>query len=146
MVASPYVASHKPEGSIVTHFGVSVRTSMLNPPLTLIATERSVVRYRLKQDQLSSLQVMLLTNLPKGGYGGNFECKIPAEELRPNADGWCEIEIPVSRFKPADHRRDIQERYPAAVGHILTGILISSFQKDTKLTVARFELGEETSR
>ena len=146
MVSSPYVASRRSEDSIITHFGVSVRTAMLNPPLALIATDRSVVRYRLNQDQLARLQVMLLTNVSKGGYGGNFECIISAEELKPDADGWCEIEIPVSRFKPADHRRNIQERYPSPVGHILTGILISSFQKDTKLTVARFELSEESSR
>ncbi len=146
MVASPYVASRSQEDSIITHFGVSVRTAMLSPPLTLIATDRSVVRYRLKQDQIARLQVMLLTNISKGGYGGNFECVIPAEELKPDADGWCEIEIPVSRFKPADPRRNIQERYSLPVGHILTGILISSFQKDTKLTVARFELSEESSR
>ena len=146
MVSSPYVASRRSEDSIITHFGVSVRTAMLNPPLALIATDRSVVRYRLNQDQLARLQVMLLTNVSKGGYGGNFECIISAEELKPDADGWCEIEIPVSRFKPADHRRNIQERYPSPVGHILTGILISSFQRDTKLTVARFELREESSR
>ena len=146
MVASPYVASRRSEHSIITHFGVSVRTSMLNPPLTLIATDRSVVRYRLKQDQLSRLQVMLLTNNPKGSYGGNFECVIEADELKPDADGWCDVEVPVSRFKPADLRRKIQERYPTAMGHILTGILISSFQRDTKLTVARFELSEESSR
>jgi ferric-dicitrate binding protein FerR (iron transport regulator) len=146
MVSSPYVASRRSEDSIITHFGVSVRTSMLSPPLTLIATDRSVVRYRLKQDQLARLQVMLLTNVPKGSYGGNFECVIEADQLKPDADGWCDIEIPASRFKPADHRRNIQERYPSPVGHILTGILISSFQKDTKLTVARFELSEESSR
>ncbi len=146
MVASPYVASRRSEDSIITHFGVSVRTSMLSPPLTLIATDRSLVRYRLKQDKSSRLQVMLLTNVSKGGYGGNFECVIPTEELKPDLDGWCEIEIPVSRFKPADHRRNIQERYPSPVGHILTGILISSFQRDTKLTVARFELSEALSR
>jgi ferric-dicitrate binding protein FerR (iron transport regulator) len=140
MVASPYVASRSAEDSIITHFGVSVRTSMLNPPLALIATDTSIVRYRLRQDQLSRLQVMLLTNVPKGAYGGNFECVIAANELRPDADGWCDIEIPVSRFKPADLRRNIQERYPTPVGHILTAVLLSSFQKDTKLTVARFEL------
>lgn len=146
MVSSPYVASRRSEDSIITHFGVSVRTSMLNPPLALIATDRSVVRYRLKQDQLSRLQVMLLTNVPKGPYGGNFECVIEADELKPDADGWCDIKIPVSRFKPADLRRNIQERYPTPVGHILTCVLLSSFQKDTKLTVARFELSAPSTR
>lgn len=140
MVASPYVASRKSAESMITHFGVSVRTAMLNPPLTLIATDRTVVRYRFKQDQPSPLQVMLLTSVPKGYYGGNFECVIPADELKPDADGWCDIEIPVSRFAPADPRPEIRERHPSPVGNILTCVLLSSFQMDTKLTVARFEL------
>jgi ferric-dicitrate binding protein FerR (iron transport regulator) len=146
MVASPYVASRRSEDSIITHFGISLRTAMLSPPLTLIATDQSVVCYRLKQDQLSRLQVMLLTNVPKGAYGGNFECVIEADELKPDADGWCDIEVPVSRFKPADLRRHIQERYPTPVGHTLTAVLLSSFQKDTKLTVARFELSAISAR
>lgn len=146
MVASPYVAARRPEHSIITHFGISVRTAMLNPPLTLIATDRSVVRYRLKQEQPSRLLVMLLTNVPKGAYGGNFECVIGADELKPDADGWCDIEVPISRFKPVDPRRNIQEQYPTPAGHILTAVLLSSFQRDTKLTVARFELSAPSAR
>jgi hypothetical protein len=145
MVSSPYIASRKPEHSMITHFGISVRTAMLNPPLTLIATERSVVRYRLKQVQPSRLQVMLLTHVSKGSYGGNFECVIDADELKPNAEGWCEIEIPISRFKPVDPRQPIRDRHPSPVGNILTSVLLSSFQMDTKLTVARFELLAESS-
>ena len=151
MVASPYIASRRSEleskasslKPMITHFGVSVRTAMLNPPLTLGATDRSVVRYRLKQDTLSALQVMLLTNLAEGGaYGGNFECAIAADELKPDASGWCEVEIPISRFKTADHRSDVRDKFPTPVGHILTSVLLSSFKKDTQLSVAKFELSE----
>ena len=132
---------------MITHFGVSVRTGMLNPPLTLTATDTSIVRYRLKQDQPSPLQVMLLTNVPKKGYyGGNFECVVAADELKPDANGWCDIEIPISRFKPLDQRQQIRERHPSPVGNILTCVLLSSFQKDTKLTVARFELSVPSAR
>lgn len=147
MVSSPYIASRRPAENMITHFGVSVRTGMLNPPLTLTATDTSIVRYRLKQDQPSPLQVMLLTNVPKKGYyGGNFECVIAADELKPDADGWCDIEIPISRFKPVDQRQQIRERHPSPVGNILTCVLLSSFQKDTKLTVARFELSTTSAR
>ena len=38
MVASPYVAQKTKEGAVVTHFGVSVRTGYLNPPLALVVT------------------------------------------------------------------------------------------------------------
>jgi ferric-dicitrate binding protein FerR (iron transport regulator) len=143
MVASPYVAARKSTGHSITHFGISVRTAMLTPPLTLIATDRTVVRYRLRQDRSAPLQVMLLTSKTKGGYGGNFECRVPAERLQPDAQGWCELAIPVAEFLPADSRKYIREKYPSPVGNVLTSVLISSFQTDTRLTVAHFALQSE---
>lgn len=140
MVASPYVAQKTKEGTVVTHFGVSVRTSYLNPPLVLAVAEQSVIRYRLKQDTPAPLQLMLLTNQPNGGFGGNFECKIGSDELRPNADGWCELDIPLNRFKPVDRRPHVRARHPTPVGNIVASFLLSSFKRDTGLTVAEFEL------
>lgn len=140
MVASPYVAQKTREGSVVTHFGVSVRTGYLSPPLALMVTEKSVIRYRLKQDQPAPLQLMLLTNQPDGGFGGNFECKIGRDELHPDADGWCELEIPIERFKPVDRRPHVRARHPSPVGNIVASFLLSSFKRDTGLTVAQFEL------
>lgn len=140
MVASPYVAQKTKEGAVVTHFGVSVRTSYLNPPLVLAVAEQSVIRYRLKQDTPAPLQLMLLTNQPNGGFGGNFECKIGSDELRPDADGWCELDIPLNRFKPVDRRPHVRARHPTPVGNIVASFLLSSFKRDTGLTVAEFEL------
>lgn len=140
MVASPYVAQKTKEGAVVTHFGVSVRTGYLNPPLALSVAEQSVIRYRLKQDATAPLQLMLITNKPTGGFGGNFECKIGIAELRPDADGWCELEIPISRFKCVDRRPHIRARHPTPVGNIVASFLLSSFKLDTGLTVTHFEL------
>lgn len=140
MVASPYVAQKTSDGGVITHFGVSIRTAYLNPPLALVVTERSVVRYRLKQERAAPLQVMLLTGTAKGGFGGNFECKLSAAELKPDADGWCDVEIPISRFKSIDRRPHMRQRHPTAAGNIVHSFLLSSFKIDTGLTVAKFEL------
>jgi hypothetical protein len=140
ILASPYVAQKTKDGAVVSHFGVSVRTSYLSPPLALAVTEKSIIRYRLRQDDIAPLQLMLLTNQPAGGFGGNFECKIGRDELRPDADGWCDVEIPISRFQAVDHRPHLRLRHPSPVGNIVTSFLLSSFKRDTGLTVAHFEL------
>lgn len=140
MIASPYVAKKLPDGSIVTHQGVSVRTAMLERPLRLIATESSVIHYRLRVEMPASLLLMLLTNETGGGFGGNFECKIGPDELRPDADGWCEVAIPISRYRPADPRPHMRKRNVTAAGNIITSAIISTYGRDRKLAVARFEL------
>lgn len=140
MMARPYVASRKSSGDVVTHFGISVRTAQLVPSLSLMVTDKSVIRYRLKQERLAPLQVMLLTSTAKGGYSGNFECKLPANRLRPDAEGWCDVEIPISEFAPVSRRPALLQKYSTPNGNILSSVLISSFQQNTKLTVSRFEL------
>lgn len=137
IVASPYAAARKSSGNVVTHFGVSVRTAQLNPPLSLIATGTSVIRYRLKQDRPAPLQIMLLTSKLHGDYGGNFEVKIGENDLHPDRDGWCEIAIPLKAFKA------ISKKHLSPTGNILNSVLISSFQKDTQLAVSRFDLSTE---
>lgn len=140
MHASPYVAKKMPDGRIVTHHGISIRTAMLEQPLRLLATEQGVIRYRLRQQRPGDLQLMLLTNRREGGFGGNFECKIPAGELRPDADGWCEITIPISRCQPVDPRPHLRKRHPTAAGNVLTSAILSTFREDRGLEIDRFEL------
>jgi len=141
MHASPYVAKKMPDGRIVTHHGISIRTAMLEQPLRLLATEHSVIKYRLRQDQPGALQLMLLTGRKEGGFGGNFECKISAEELRPSADGWCEIAIPITRYEPVDPRPQSRKRHLTVEGNIITSAIISTFRADRHLEVSHFELG-----
>jgi ferric-dicitrate binding protein FerR (iron transport regulator) len=137
MMASPYVASRKPSGSITTHFGVSVRTSLLTPPLALIAEEHTVIRYRLRQSRPGALQIMLLTSKLRGDYGGNFEVKLDEDEVRPDSKGWCDIVVPVSAFKA------LSKKHQSPTGHVLNSVLISSFQNDSQLTVSRFEISSQ---
>jgi hypothetical protein len=140
MVASPYVASRKSADQVITHFGVSVRTGLLNPPLALIVTDTSVIRYRLRQAQPGPLQIMLLTADSRGGYGGNFEVKFNSADFPPDRDGWCDVAVPISRFVPVDERQHIRDHHPSPVGNILTSVLVSSFRVDTGLSVSRFNL------
>lgn len=142
MHASPFVAKTMPDGRINTHFGVSVRTAMLEQPLRLLGTEQSVIRYRLRQERSGDLHLMLLTNRLEGNFGGNFECKIPAIELRPDADGWCKIAVPITRYDPVDSPEDSRQRHPTAVGNIITSAIISTFRDDRHLEVSHFELGK----
>lgn len=141
MHASPYVAKKMPDGRIVTHHGISIRTAMLEQPLRLLASEQSMVRYRLRQERPGDLQLMLLTNRLSGNHGGNFECRISAEELRPDADGWCEIAIPITRYEVIEPRPHLRKRHPTAAGNILTSAIISTFREDRNLEVSHFELG-----
>ena len=134
MHASPYVAKKMPDGRIVTHHGISIRTAMLEQPVRLVATERSVIRYRLRCEQAYTLQLMLLTHKTNGEFGGNFLTLLDGSELRPAADGWCEIEVPLTRFSA------ISKKHASLSGNILTSVLIFSASADTRLTVSNFEL------
>ncbi|CAN5906848.1 hypothetical protein BH11VER1_BH11VER1_07840 [soil metagenome] len=140
MTASTYVAKRHGDGTSVTHHGISVRTSYLKPPLRLLAGADTTVRFRIKLDELVPMSVMLLTNKLDGRYGGNFEVHFQPQELHPDEAGWCELEIPVSRFKVADVPKDVVESHPSAIGNILTCILVSSFQEDVHLMMSNLEL------
>jgi len=140
MNASAYVANRESADRVVTHHGISVRPAMLPQPLRLIATEDSVVRYRLRQERPGDLQIMLLTNRSDGGFAGNFECRIPAGELQPGPDGWCDLAVPMSRFKPMDARPHLRKRHPTPNGNILTSVLLSSYRENRGLAVSHFEV------
>jgi ferric-dicitrate binding protein FerR (iron transport regulator) len=140
MVASPYVAKKHDDGRVTTHFGISIRTAMLSQPLRLMATEKSVLRFRVRQDRPGGLQVMLVTNRPQGGFGGNFECEIPASELVPSPDGWCDLEIPMERFRVVAPASAIRENRQEPVGKVLTSVIVNSFREDRQLVMQRFEL------
>jgi hypothetical protein len=83
---------------------------------------------------------MLLTNRVNGSYGGNFECHIPASELQPGPDGWCEIAIPISRYEPIPSRPHVRKRYPTPAGNLITSAIISSFREDRHLELSHFKL------
>jgi hypothetical protein len=136
MNATAYVAKKLPDGLVITHYGISVRPAMLPQPLRLLATEGSVLRYRLRQEHPGDLQLMLLTNRPGGGFGGNFECRISAGEITPGPDGWCEIAIPLSRFRPLDG----DNHHTTAAGNFLTSVLLSSYLDNRRLAVSHFEI------
>jgi len=142
MQASPYVAKRLPDGRIITHHGISIRTAMLRQPQRLLVTDTSMIRIQLRQKEPGSLQFMLLTHRRDGGFGGNFECKVSAAELRPDADGWCQILLPIHRFE----RLDPQGRSSpsSAAGKLLTAWIVSSFLEDRDLEIRHVELIEKS--
>jgi len=140
MHASPYIAKKHADGTVTTHYGVSIRTAMLPQPQRLMATEGSFIRFRLRQEQPGGFQVMLLTNRPEGTFAGNFECQIQADELVPDVDGWYSLTVPLSRFSPVNGNKRATDAYRAPAGNILTSIILSSFREDRGLAITRFEL------
>lgn len=134
MHAMPYIAKKMSDGSVIIHHGISIRTAMLEQPSRLLATERSVVRYRLRREQAGTLHLMLLTHRTDGEFGGNYLTLIDESELSPTADGWCEIEVPLSRFKA------LSKTHARPSGNILTSALIFSASADTRLAVSNFAL------
>jgi ferric-dicitrate binding protein FerR (iron transport regulator) len=134
MNAMPFIAKKLPDGSVITHHGISIRTAMLTRPAQLIATKDSVIRYRLRQEQTGPLHLMLITHRTDGSFGGNFEVQLDESELQPAADGWCEIVVPIKRCHA------VSTRHPTLAGNILTSVLIYSTRQSTRLTVANFSL------
>lgn len=134
MTAMPYIAKKHADGSVTTHYGISIRTAMLEQPARLIATEQSLIRYRLRFETGAALSLMLITHRPDGSFGGNFELPLSASELHPDATGWCEITLPLTRFSP------ISTRHTELVGNILTSVLIYSARHDSGIAVSSFSL------
>lgn len=140
MVASPYVAKKGNDGAIITHFGVSIRTAHLSPPLQLLATESSVIHYRIRLQEKVPLQLMLLTNTANGDYGGNFECKIMPDKLQPDAEGWCDLVVPLSRYRAIDPRPHLRKHFSSPTGNVITSTIVNTLRTDAGLTVANFSL------
>ena len=134
MNAMPYIAKKHADGSVTTHYGISIRTAMLEKPARLIATDHSVIRYRMRLEQVGAVKLMLITHRPDGGFGGNFEVQLNKAELEPAADGSCEVAVPLTRFSP------ISPRHTALAGNILTSVLIYSTRQDARLAVSNFWL------
>ena len=134
MHASPYIAKKLPDGGVITHQGVSIRAAMLPRPARLVSISDTVIRYRLRQDTPGPLQLMLITNRMDGRFGGNFEAHLVEDELQPGRDGWCEISVPLERFRP------ITAGHDSPAGKILTSVLIYSSRRDAEFAVASFSL------
>ncbi|MEZ6067140.1 MAG: hypothetical protein R3B90_15875 [Planctomycetaceae bacterium] len=47
---------------------------------------------------------MLGLNRDDGGFGGNFEAKLPRDASVPDVDGWREIVVPLADFHPLVRR------------------------------------------
>lgn len=142
MTAMPYIAKKHADGSVTSHYGISIRTAMLEQPVRLIATDRSIIRYRLRQEHVAALSLMLITHRLDGSFGGNFEAPLSPDDLQSDAAGWCDVSIPLSRFHPIDRRKHIRERHPTPVGNMLTSVLLHTGQTDAKLAVSHFTLSQ----
>ena len=128
--ALPYVAGTKDDGSKVIHHGV--RFSSLDgfgkPFVTL--NERSVIRLRFRFGSKSGnvMKLFMSTQLPSGGFGGNFEANIKTVGS-PDADGWRTAVISMTEFK------SLTEGQPVPVGHQVVKLIPLCFSAAADLQI-----------
>lgn len=134
MHASPYVAKKLPDGSIITHHGISIRTAMLPQPQRLLATDTSVIRWRFRSSNPKGIHCMLLTHLPDGRFGGNFEAELPADQTQADAEGWREVDLPIETF------HSLTPHHPKPAGHILTSVILFTPLTEAELSASEFSI------
>jgi ferric-dicitrate binding protein FerR (iron transport regulator) len=127
IIAKAFVADRKPDGSIITHYGIILKSEQGFTTLD----EDSILRMKVRVQTTAAIQLMLSTRMPDGTYTGNFEAK--AITLTPTANGaWKEIEIPVS------HLKSLKSTYPEIPsGTMAYAFIITSYQEDEGLEIAQ---------
>lgn len=130
---------HEADYTPIVHYGISARrVEEMN--LGSVPTD-GVLRVRFRTEQPAKLHIMLGLNRADGGFGGNFEVKLPRDAGTPQPDGWRELVVPLADFQPVVQRkRDI----PSAARPYL--ILITTYGDDAGLEVCELAIeSAETS-
>ena len=127
IAARALVAERKPDGSIITHYGIILTSE----PGFVALRDDSILRLKVRVKTAAAMQFMLSTRMPDSTYTGNFEANpIP---LQPGA--WQDIEIPISRLKA------LKYAYPTIPsGAMAHAFIITTYQEDEGLEIARISL------
>ena len=136
--AVPYIAANKPDGGIITHNGIAARTfSKSAGQPAILASESCVMQLRWRTAMPSAIQVMLLTQKPSGGFGGNFESSILSSQFPLGADGWYRAQLPLKDFRAVTPQAGT---HPA--GAKVMTVLVSSYAADVHLEIAEIGISE----
>ncbi len=117
--ALPYVAATKKDGSKVIHQGVRFYSlDGFGKPFVSL-NERSVIRmrYRFGFGKAKPLNLFISTQIPSGGFGGNFEAIIKTTG-NSDADGWHTAEISMNELRSI-FPKDFPEPYGRQVKMLL---------------------------
>ncbi|MCA9155553.1 MAG: FecR domain-containing protein [Planctomycetales bacterium] len=113
VTAVPCIAGRDADDRPVIHYGITARaapTAASHGLVTLTPTSRLRVRYRVASD--SNVRIMLGLQKPNGGFGGNFQVWLAADEVsrllttEPSTSdaSWQSLDIPIAEFEPLiDH-------------------------------------------
>jgi hypothetical protein len=129
--AVPLVMGRRADGAPVIHFGVSLRDTAqpwAGSFVALAPDSRLTLRWR--SERPTRLLVLLITQRPGGGFGGNFEWKSPQVANAANGAGWQETSLSLSDFAP------LLPNHAEFAGHGLSALIITAFGKDAGLEVA----------
>lgn len=130
LTAKAFVADRKPDGSIITHYGIILKSE---PGFTTLDDD-SILRLKVRVKTTAAMQLMLVTRMPDGTYTGNFEANpIP---IQPAANGaWQEIEIPISRLKSS---KSAYPKIPS--GTMAYAFIMTSYEEDTGLQIEKIAI------
>jgi ferric-dicitrate binding protein FerR (iron transport regulator) len=120
---------HKPDGAPIVHYGITARKGE-GEDLGSLPPD-GVVRIRFRLERSAKLQLILGLNRADGGFGGNFEAKLPRDAGTPLADGWSELTVPLADFHPIVERK---REMPVDARPYL--ILITTFGDEAGLEVS----------
>jgi ferric-dicitrate binding protein FerR (iron transport regulator) len=131
---------HEADYSPIVHYGISARrVEELN--LGSLPAD-GVLRVRFRTAEPAKLHIMLGLNRADGGFGGNFEARLPRDAGKPQAGGWRELIVPLDEFFPIVPRK--REMPLSARPYLL---LITTYGNDAGLEVSELAIeGAETSR
>ena len=127
----PLVMGRRQDGTPIVHHGVSVREPPRRPAgafVTLAAGSHVTLRWRTERP--GGLFVFLATQRPGGGFGGNFECKLPADAGAADAGGWRTVSIPVRDFRP------LSARHAGFAGKGASLVMVTAYEDDAGLDIA----------
>jgi hypothetical protein len=118
--ALPYVAATKDDGSKVIHHGIRFFSldGFGKPFVTLNEFSTIRMRFRFGSGKERAVKLFISTQLPTGGFGGNFEANINING-NPDADGWHTAVIPMNELRsispkefPDPHGRQVKMLLP----------------------------------
>lgn len=129
------LVGHKHEADYVpiVHYGITAR-KVDEVSLGSLPTN-GALRIRCRTEDPARLHIMLGLNRDDGGFGGNFEAKLPRDAGVPDADGWREIVVPLADFHPLVERWRVM---PIDARPYL--ILVTTFGDDAGLEVSELAI------
>lgn len=90
------VSQRREDSTVVPAYVVAVRDN--SGELAAVQPD-SQLRLRLRTAKPVNLVVLLGLHHPTGGFAGNFQADFRPQDIRSDATGWCELQIPMTKLR-----------------------------------------------